>query len=80
MARPYNISETKNVFVVVGCDTYAFFKGNGRDGRNYTTGCLSICDSLAYAIDRQETCSGVGCCETKIPGGMKGRTVTVEKL
>ncbi|KAB2620668.1 wall-associated receptor kinase 2-like [Pyrus ussuriensis x Pyrus communis] len=73
---PYTISETKNVFVEVGCDTYAFFIGY-RGEEEYTTGCMSKCDNLGNAIDQRDTCSGAGCCQTKIPSGLKNRTVTL---
>ncbi|KAM1123171.1 hypothetical protein FF1_004572 [Malus domestica] len=73
---PYTISETKNVFVAVGCDTYAFFIGY-RGEEKYTTGCMSQCDDLCNAIDQRDTCSGVGCCQTKIPSGLQNQTVTL---
>ncbi|KAB2601557.1 wall-associated receptor kinase 3-like [Pyrus ussuriensis x Pyrus communis] len=76
VSPPYTISETKNVFVAVGCDTYAFFIGY-RGEEEYTTGCMSKCDNLGNAIDQRDTCSGVGCCQTKIPSGLKNRTVTL---
>ncbi|XP_050108739.1 wall-associated receptor kinase 2-like isoform X2 [Malus sylvestris] len=76
---PYTISETKNMFVAVGCDTYAFFTGH-RDEQKYTTGCMSICDNLDNAIDQRDTCSGVGCCQTKIPSGLKNQTVTLRSF
>ncbi|KAM1004416.1 hypothetical protein ACFX2C_004615 [Malus domestica] len=72
---PYTISETKNMFVAVGCDTYAYFIGY-RDEQKYTTGCMSICDNLDNA-DKQDTCSvGFGCCQTKIPSRLKNHTVS----
>ncbi|CAN6689400.1 unnamed protein product [Malus baccata var. baccata] len=73
---PYTISKTKNMFVAVGCDTYAFFIGY-RGEEEYRTGCMSECDNLGNAIDQRDTCSGVGCCQTKIPGGLQNRTVTL---
>ncbi|KAM1539894.1 hypothetical protein ACFX14_004685 [Malus domestica] len=73
---PYTISKTKNMFVAVGCDTYAFFIGY-RGEKKYTTGCMSICDNLGNAIDQRDTCSGVGCCQTKIPSGLQNQTVTL---
>ncbi|TQE12044.1 hypothetical protein C1H46_002438 [Malus baccata] len=76
---PYTISKTKNVFVAVGCDTYAFFIGY-RGEEKYTTGCMSICDNLGNAIDQRDTCSGIGCCQTKIPGGLKNRTVRLRSF
>ncbi|CAN6553470.1 unnamed protein product [Malus baccata var. baccata] len=73
---PYTISETKNVFVAVGCDTYAYFTGY-RGEEKYTTGCLSICDNLGNAVDQRDTCSGVGCSQTKVPSGLQNATVTL---
>lgn len=69
---PFTISDTKNKFIAVGCDTYALFKGF-RGEERYITGCISFCDSLS-SVD-QDSCSGVGCCQTNIPSGMKNRTV-----
>ncbi|KAM2703130.1 hypothetical protein EV2_004757 [Malus domestica] len=79
VSPPYTISETKNVFVAVGCDTYAFFIGY-RGEEKYTTGCMSICDNLGNAIDQRDPCSGFGCCQTKIPGGLKNRTVRLKSF
>ena len=69
----------QNMFVAVGCDTYAFFIGY-RGEQKYTTGCMSICDNLGNAIDQRDTFSGVGCCQTKIPSGLKNRTVTLRSF
>ncbi|KAL6201517.1 hypothetical protein ACLB2K_025231 [Fragaria x ananassa] len=70
---PYTISAAKNKFVAVGCDTYAIFTGYQGEQR-YITGCMSLCNSLG-SVD--ESCSGVGCCQTSIPSGMKNRIVTL---
>ncbi|KAI5331659.1 hypothetical protein L3X38_021785 [Prunus dulcis] len=69
---PFTISDTKNKFIAVGCDTYALFKGF-RGEERYITGCISFCDSIGSV--NQDSCSGVGCCQTNIPSGMKNRTV-----
>ncbi|KAM2010128.1 hypothetical protein ACFX1Q_005330 [Malus domestica] len=71
---PYTISHTKNTFVALGCDTYSFFIGY-RGEEKYTTECTSICNNLGNAIDQRDTCSGVGCCQTKIPSGLQNLTV-----
>ncbi|PQP92228.1 wall-associated receptor kinase 2 [Prunus yedoensis var. nudiflora] len=65
---PYTISGTKNSFFAVGCDTYARLAG-GRNNESYTTGCISICDKNigGHDIDENDSCSGRGCCQTKIP-------------
>ncbi|CAL9016002.1 unnamed protein product [Prunus brigantina] len=76
---PYTISHTKNKFYALGCDTYSFFSGY-RDDQEFTTGCMSICSSLGNAVDGQNTCSGVGCCQTSIPSGLKNQTVTLKSF
>ncbi|XP_016648179.1 PREDICTED: putative wall-associated receptor kinase-like 16 [Prunus mume] len=76
---PYTISHTKNKFYALGCDTYSFFSGY-REDQKFTTGCMSICDSLDNAVDGQNTCSGVGCCQTSIPSGLKNQTVTLKSF
>ncbi|KAL6282763.1 hypothetical protein ACE6H2_013692 [Prunus campanulata] len=69
---PFTISDTKNKFIAVGCDTIALFQGF-RGEERYITGCMSFCDSLG-SVD-QDSCSGIGCCQTNIPSGMTNRTV-----
>lgn len=61
----FTISTTQNKFTAVGCDTYAVIRGSR--GKNYTTGCLSLCDSIDDVING--SCSGIGCCQTSIPRG-----------
>ncbi|PQQ08635.1 hypothetical protein Pyn_31400 [Prunus yedoensis var. nudiflora] len=74
VSPPYTISHTKNKFYALGCNTLAYFTGY-RGDQGYTTGCVSICDSLDMAVDEQDTCSGVGCCQVSIPSGLKNQTV-----
>uniref|UniRef100_M4EAS4 Protein kinase domain-containing protein n=1 Tax=Brassica campestris TaxID=3711 RepID=M4EAS4_BRACM len=57
----------KNKFTAVGCNTYAFMTTTYED-RNYSTGCLSICDSIPK---ENGVCSGEGCCHTSLPKGSK---------
>ncbi|KAL7246113.1 hypothetical protein ACSBR2_001279 [Camellia fascicularis] len=63
----FPISNTRNKFIAVGCDTFAIIGGS--EGRNYTTGCLSLCDSINNVING--SCSGIGCCQTSIPNGVR---------
>ncbi|XP_047047731.1 wall-associated receptor kinase 3-like [Lolium rigidum] len=73
-AGPFVVSETRNQFVVTGCNVQATLLG---DTGNVIAGCSAFC-----AInDRWEqgagtsspaavaACSGIGCCETPIPIG-----------
>ncbi|KAF8387866.1 hypothetical protein HHK36_026528 [Tetracentron sinense] len=65
---PYTVSDTRNIFTAIGCDTLAYIAGfNGQ--RQYTGGCLSLCDSQEYITNG--TCSGIGCCQTLIPRGFQ---------
>ncbi|CAB4306974.1 unnamed protein product [Prunus armeniaca] len=70
----YTISSTKNKFIAIGCDTYALFTGYcADDEERFITGCMSLCDSLNSA--EKDSCSGIGCCQTSIPSGLKNQTL-----
>ncbi|XP_024199931.1 wall-associated receptor kinase 2-like [Rosa chinensis] len=75
LPSPYIISDTKNKFIAVGCDTYAIFKGF-QGTEQSITGCMSVCNSLK-SVD-QNSCSGVGCGQTNIPSGLHNRTMTLD--
>ncbi|KAL2479437.1 Wall-associated receptor kinase 2 [Abeliophyllum distichum] len=62
---PYSFADT-NKFTVVGCDDLALIRGSG--GRNFTSGCLSLCSEREDLIDG--FCTGIGCCQTSIPKGL----------
>ncbi|CAH2036653.1 unnamed protein product [Thlaspi arvense] len=51
----------KNKFTLVGCNVYALVTTYGT--RNYSTGCLSACNSLPAA---NTECKGEGCCRTDV--------------
>ncbi|KAF6174245.1 hypothetical protein GIB67_033777 [Kingdonia uniflora] len=74
---PFTFSDTENKFIAVGCDTLAIILGSS--GRNYSGGCLSTCDTKE-SIKADDSCSGVGCCETPIPQGLKTFTTSVGSL
>ncbi|CAL5384699.1 unnamed protein product [Camellia sinensis] len=62
----FPISITRNKFIAIGCDTYGVLEGF--DGQNYSTGCWSQCDNINKVING--SCSGIGCCEKRIPKGV----------
>ncbi|GLT50228.1 hypothetical protein SLA2020_237280 [Shorea laevis] len=72
----YTISDTKNKFVAVGCDTTAYLQGFQGD-KSYTAGCITKCDSIDYVSNH--TCSGIGCCQTSIAKGTNNFHVTLER-
>ena len=71
------ISNAKNKFIVVGCDTYASLNGV-QNGEQYSMGCMSICKSLRNVVNG--SCSGVGCCEVAIPDGLKDMSMEVHSF
>jgi hypothetical protein len=73
-AGEFTVSNTKNKFTVVGCDTQAYLKGY-QNGERYTIGCSSECPSLHNVVN--DSCSGVGCCEVGFPDGLKDINVAV---
>jgi len=74
----FTVSYTRNKFTVVGCDTIAYISGavQATSGvlKNYTTGCISLCDKIE-SVDNG-SCSGIGCCQTSTPEG--GRDLNAE--
>ncbi|KAF5749080.1 wall-associated receptor kinase 2-like [Tripterygium wilfordii] len=71
----FPISNTKNKFTVVGCNAIGVIGGS--QGQRYTTGCLSLCDSITDVVDG--SCSGVGCCQTIIPKNAKSYDIYLNK-
>ena len=69
----FPISNTRNKFMAIGCDTYAVIMGSS--ATNYTTGCMSLCDSTRDVVEG--SCSGIGCCETAIPRGVTDFSINV---
>uniref|UniRef100_A0A2N9IFE0 EGF-like domain-containing protein n=1 Tax=Fagus sylvatica TaxID=28930 RepID=A0A2N9IFE0_FAGSY len=45
----FPISNTRNKFTVIGCDTYAYISGSS--GKNYTTGCTTLCDDEKDVVE-----------------------------
>nr|XP_023884117.1 putative wall-associated receptor kinase-like 16 [Quercus suber] len=64
----FTISVIENKFVAVGCDTYAFLKGN-LNSQQFSIGCLSQCQNISNVVN--DSCSGIGCCQLEIPKGLK---------
>ncbi|KAJ6405399.1 hypothetical protein OIU84_013370, partial [Salix udensis] len=73
------ISDADNIFVSIGCDTVASLSGNlkeaGSAGNEYEVGCMSSCNSLKYVPN--DTCSGIGCCQTSLAKGVDDLNITV---
>ncbi|MBA0681765.1 hypothetical protein Goari_023544, partial [Gossypium aridum] len=68
------INNTRNKFTAIGCDTYA--RVEGFSGQRYATGCLSLCNNINDVSNG--SCSGIGCCQTSIPKGVKSYNITIE--
>ena len=64
----FTVSVTKNKFVAVGCDTYAYLNGYVTD-EPFSIGCLSKCNNTHNIVNGN--CSGIGCCQIDIPEGLK---------
>ncbi|KAG7980686.1 hypothetical protein I3843_05G195100 [Carya illinoinensis] len=69
----FTISNTKNKFVAIGCDTYAFLNAY-QNNEFFSIGCTSTCQSLKN-VANGSSCSGIGCCQVDIPKGLKNFTL-----
>ncbi|GMI78368.1 wall-associated kinase 2 [Hibiscus trionum] len=70
----FSINNTKNRFTAIGCDTYALVEGF--QGQRYSTGCLSLCSNITDVSNG--SCSGIGCCQTSIPKGVRSYSITLQ--
>ncbi|KAG0481736.1 hypothetical protein HPP92_012594 [Vanilla planifolia] len=71
---PFSLSSARNRFTAVGCDSMAVYG----TANSYISGCLSFCSSLeriAYS-----SCSGFGCCQSAIPGGLQRIDASLNSL
>ncbi|PIN12637.1 Serine/threonine protein kinase [Handroanthus impetiginosus] len=68
------VSNTRNKFTAVGCDTHALMEGS-KERKRISAGCISWCDSIDIAVNG--TCSGIGCCQSSIPKGVKDFWVNI---
>ncbi|KAL5985064.1 hypothetical protein ACLOJK_038901 [Asimina triloba] len=73
---PYTFSYTRNRFIVLGCDSFALFQGS--KDVNFTSGCISLCASTKSVVNG--SCSGIGCCQTDIPRGLKRFAALVRSI
>ncbi|KAG5250813.1 wall-associated receptor kinase [Salix suchowensis] len=75
----FSISDADNIFVSIGCDTVATLSGSleapGSDESEYQVGCTSLCNRLEYVPN--DTCSGIGCCQTSLAKGVYYFDLTV---
>ncbi|KAF5450673.1 hypothetical protein F2P56_031003 [Juglans regia] len=68
----FTISNTKNKFFTIGCDSYAYLNAF-RNNESFSIGCMSICKSLTNV--ENGSCTGIGCCQVDIPKGLKNFTL-----
>jgi hypothetical protein len=71
---PFLISAARNEFTAIGCSTMAILDSSRRI---YYTGCITSCTSVAEVARDGDKCTGLGCCQTSIPGNLNGIQVTL---
>ncbi|KAM7478182.1 hypothetical protein LguiA_026395 [Lonicera macranthoides] len=65
-----------NKYMLVGCDDFAIIEGYR--GRNFTSGCMSVCSDSQHVLSGP--CSGSGCCQISIPNGLLGFAVELRSM
>lgn len=63
----YRFSDVNNKFIVIGCNTLAYFY-NKENTAGYTSACASVCSSPGAVTNG--SCSGIGCCQNSLPKGL----------
>ena len=64
----FTVSATKNKFVAIGCDTYAYFN-NYLNDQPLSIDCLSYCQNISNVVNGMSF--GIGCCKIQILEGFK---------
>ncbi|KAG5226255.1 wall-associated receptor kinase [Salix suchowensis] len=67
------VFSSENYFVASGCDNLALMNQNN----SAIGGCVSICDKSGLSTSG---CSGINCCQTRIPSNLKVFNVTMKGL
>ncbi|KAH7844418.1 hypothetical protein Vadar_027788 [Vaccinium darrowii] len=67
---PFTFSGSANKFTVVGCDDLGIISGSSQT-QNVTSGCVSTCYDGSELLAIDGNCTGIGCCQTDIPKGLK---------
>jgi hypothetical protein len=70
IGSPFLISPNGNVFTGIGCYTQAILDGMEDKDWSYSSGCVTTCMSLETAAKDGDKCTGLGCCQTDIPGNL----------
>ncbi|KAL0333182.1 UNVERIFIED_CONTAM: Wall-associated receptor kinase [Sesamum angustifolium] len=67
----FSFSDVNKVFSI-GCGDISMMTGTR--GHNFTTGCMAVCSTNEDILDGD--CSGIGCCQTSIPKGLRGFNIS----
>nr|XP_029123244.1 wall-associated receptor kinase 2-like [Elaeis guineensis] len=73
---PYRLSNTRNKFTAIGCQTLAYIGDPTNVNNRYQSGCVSMCQNNKSLTDG--SCSGMGCCQTSIPAGLSYYNVSFD--
>ncbi|KAI3929091.1 hypothetical protein MKW92_028504 [Papaver armeniacum] len=65
---PFTFSNTKNSLFTIGCNSGGAFLGLDELGKNYSSQCVSVCNSREDM--REGSCNGSGCCQNTIQKGI----------
>ncbi|KAJ9178487.1 hypothetical protein P3X46_010365 [Hevea brasiliensis] len=71
---PFRFSDTRNKLTAVGCDTLVFM--TDAEG-TFGSGCVSLCKEN---ITLEDSCSGIGCCQTAVPRSLKTLNITIASV
>uniref|UniRef100_A0A0D9VMF3 Protein kinase domain-containing protein n=1 Tax=Leersia perrieri TaxID=77586 RepID=A0A0D9VMF3_9ORYZ len=63
-SKTYRLSTERNRFVALGCPNFGYLTD---DMGYYITGCTSICRPSQWNAISPGACTGVGCCQSRIP-------------
>ncbi|XP_042446712.1 wall-associated receptor kinase 2-like [Zingiber officinale] len=73
----YRFSNLRNKFTVIGCETLVYILDYHGSNISYQSGCVSMCRDKQSIVN--DSCSGMGCCQTSIPKNLKYYRVSFDE-
>nr|XP_009793166.1 PREDICTED: wall-associated receptor kinase 2-like isoform X2 [Nicotiana sylvestris]XP_016468639.1 PREDICTED: wall-associated receptor kinase 2-like isoform X2 [Nicotiana tabacum] len=75
----FHMSLSRNKFIVIGCDIYAYVKD--AESGEFVSGCASFCNTNNFAVAATSSCTGNnGCCQSAISWMPKNVIVSIQTM
>ncbi|KAL0009272.1 hypothetical protein SO802_010774 [Lithocarpus litseifolius] len=76
-ARSLVFSQSRNKFIAIGCNNFASLN----DAEDVVIcGCMSVCNNKTRAMNGNNSCNGINCCQTTIPSDLQDFSLSLQPI